>query len=199
MGLLALVARRDHARMGWRPQAGPPCLPHLRASHHLHLDRSDRHALLLLPLPRALPAHWLVRATLAASHQHRRHGHAKGRRSPCRRGAADGEALMRRLTLALLGAALVAFPVVAQQQQKQQAPEAAQQSSPQAESEPTLPKHAWSFDGPFGTYDRASVQRGFQIYSEVCSQCHSMNLLHYRDLGPNGPGGGVGYSEEEVK
>ena len=59
---------------------------------------------------------------------------------------------MRRLTLALLGAALIALPVAAQQQQKQQAPEAAQQqqkqqapeaaqqSSPQAESEPALPK-----------------------------------------------------------
>jgi len=106
---------------------------------------------------------------------------------------------MRRLPLALLGAALIALPVAAQQQQKQQPPEAAQQASPQAESEPALPKQSWSFDGPFGTYDRASVQRGFQIYSEVCSQCHSMNLLHYRDLGPNGPGGGIGYSEDEVK
>jgi ubiquinol-cytochrome c reductase cytochrome c1 subunit len=105
---------------------------------------------------------------------------------------------MRRLTLALLGAALIALPVAAQQQQKQ-APEAATSSSPQEAAEPSLPTHSWSFDGPFGTYDRASVQRGFQIYSEVCSQCHSMNLLHYRDLGPNGPGGGVGYSEDEVK
>ena len=67
------------------------------------------------------------------------------------------------------------------------------------EPQPVPPHQKWSFDGPFGTYDRAAVQRGFQIYSEVCSQCHSMNLMYYRDLGPEGPGGGIGYSEDEVK
>jgi ubiquinol-cytochrome c reductase cytochrome c1 subunit len=65
--------------------------------------------------------------------------------------------------------------------------------------QPQLPHQSWSFNGPFGTYDRAAVQRGFQIYSEVCSQCHSMNLLHYSDLGPGGPGGGIGYDEDQVK
>jgi ubiquinol-cytochrome c reductase cytochrome c1 subunit len=61
-------------------------------------------------------------------------------------------------------------------------------------------KHpGWSFTGPFGTYDRAALQRGFQVYSEVCSQCHSMNLMYYRDLGPSGPSGGIGYTEDEVK
>jgi ubiquinol-cytochrome c reductase cytochrome c1 subunit len=44
------------------------------------------------------------------------------------------------------------------------------------------PKVPWSFKGPFGTYDRAALQRGFQVYNEVCSNCHSMNLLSYRDL-----------------
>jgi len=47
---------------------------------------------------------------------------------------------------------------------------------------PPLPKQAWSFNGPFGTYDRASLQRGFQVYNEVCSACHSMKLLSYRNL-----------------
>ena len=55
------------------------------------------------------------------------------------------------------------------------------------------PKVAWSFNGPFGTYDRAAVQRGFQVYNEVCSNCHSMNLLSYRNLT------GIGLSEEQVK
>jgi ubiquinol-cytochrome c reductase cytochrome c1 subunit len=62
-----------------------------------------------------------------------------------------------------------------------------------AQEQPPLPKQSWSFDGPFGTYDRAAAQRGFQVYEEVCSHCHSMNLLHYRDLA------GIGYSEEEIK
>jgi ubiquinol-cytochrome c reductase cytochrome c1 subunit len=48
-------------------------------------------------------------------------------------------------------------------------------------------------DGPFGKFDRQQVQRGYQVYKEVCSACHSMNLVHYRDLAE------LGYSEAEVK
>lgn len=55
---------------------------------------------------------------------------------------------------------------------------------------------AWSFDGPFGHYDRAALQRGFQVYKETCSACHSMNLLSLRNLGE--PGGPT-FSEAEVK
>ena len=51
----------------------------------------------------------------------------------------------------------------------------------------------WPQDGVTGTYDRATLQRGFQVYREVCSACHSMNLLYYRDLT------GLGYNEAEVK
>jgi ubiquinol-cytochrome c reductase cytochrome c1 subunit len=51
----------------------------------------------------------------------------------------------------------------------------------------------WSFYGAFGTYDRAALQRGFQVYREVCSACHSMNLLAYHDLD------GIGYSPDEIK
>lgn len=46
----------------------------------------------------------------------------------------------------------------------------------------------WSFSGPFGTFDRAQLQRGFQVYKEVCAACHSMNLMSYRNLvQPGGP------------
>jgi ubiquinol-cytochrome c reductase cytochrome c1 subunit len=64
-----------------------------------------------------------------------------------------------------------------------------------------IPGQSWSFDGPFGTFDRASLQRGFQVYKEVCAACHSLNLVHYRDLGPPGIGGsgGLGFSADEVK
>lgn len=51
----------------------------------------------------------------------------------------------------------------------------------------------WPFDGAFGTFDRASIQRGFQVYKEVCSACHSMKYLSYRNLEQ------VGFSEAEVK
>jgi ubiquinol-cytochrome c reductase cytochrome b/c1 subunit len=50
------------------------------------------------------------------------------------------------------------------------------------------PALKWSFAGPFGKYDEAQLQRGFKIYREVCSACHSMNLLSFRNLAePGGP------------
>jgi ubiquinol-cytochrome c reductase cytochrome c1 subunit len=45
-----------------------------------------------------------------------------------------------------------------------------------------IPETRFSFEGLFGTFDRASAQRGFQVYKEVCSACHSMRLLSYRNL-----------------
>lgn len=49
-------------------------------------------------------------------------------------------------------------------------------------------KVAWSFDGPFGKFDQAQLQRGYKVYAEVCSSCHSMNLMYYRNLAqPGGP------------
>lgn len=55
------------------------------------------------------------------------------------------------------------------------------------------PDTDFSFDGPFGTFDRASAQRGFQVYKEVCSNCHSMRLLSYRNLRE------LGLSDAEVR
>ena len=54
----------------------------------------------------------------------------------------------------------------------------------------------WSFKGITGKFDRSSLQRGYQVYKEVCSSCHSMQYLSYRNLGePGGPE----FSIEEVK
>ncbi|MGD1868520.1 MAG: cytochrome c1 [Neomegalonema sp.] len=48
--------------------------------------------------------------------------------------------------------------------------------------------HDWSFEGPFGTFDRQQLQRGWQVYSEICASCHSMDYLSFRNLGePGGP------------
>src|SRR6185369_2463576 len=44
----------------------------------------------------------------------------------------------------------------------------------------------WSFEGPFGKFDTAQLQRGYKVYREVCSACHSMNLLYFRNLGQKG-------------
>src|SRR5579864_9072555 len=48
---------------------------------------------------------------------------------------------------------------------------------------------SFSFEGPFGTYDRGALQRGFQVYKEVCSACHSLSRVAIRNLAdPGGPG-----------
>ena len=59
-----------------------------------------------------------------------------------------------------------------------------------------LLKTDWSFKGLFGKFDRGSLQRGYQVYTEVCASCHSMKYLSYRNLSePGGPE----FTEEEAK
>ena len=90
---------------------------------------------------------------------------------------------MRRFVPALAAAALLGALSVA----TLGAPSVAQAE------ETTLPEIHWSFQGVFGTFDRAAAKRGFQVYKEICSACHSMNLLHYRNLAA------LGFSDDEVK
>ena len=59
-----------------------------------------------------------------------------------------------------------------------------------------LLKIDWSFKGLFGKFDRGSLQRGYQVYSEVCAGCHSMKYLSYRNLSEKG---GPEFSVEQVK
>jgi ubiquinol-cytochrome c reductase cytochrome c1 subunit len=61
------------------------------------------------------------------------------------------------------------------------------------QSEAEIKKLKWSFEGALGYYDRAALQRGFQVYNEVCAACHGMDLMTYRKLKD------IGFSEEEVK
>ena len=58
---------------------------------------------------------------------------------------------------------------------------------------PKPPAHNWSFNGMFGTFDRASAQRGYQVYREVCAGCHSLRQVDFRHLA------GIGYAEEQIK
>ena len=62
-----------------------------------------------------------------------------------------------------------------------------------AQETPSLPHQEWSFEGVFGTYDLASAQRGFQVYKEVCSACHPVRHLYFRDLAA------IGYNADEIK
>jgi ubiquinol-cytochrome c reductase cytochrome c1 subunit len=59
-----------------------------------------------------------------------------------------------------------------------------------------LLKADWSFKGLFGKFDRGSLQRGYQVYSEVCSSCHSMKYVSYRNLAEKG---GPEFTEAQVK
>jgi ubiquinol-cytochrome c reductase cytochrome c1 subunit len=55
------------------------------------------------------------------------------------------------------------------------------------------PSRDWSFQGIFGTFDRSALQRGFQVYNEVCAGCHSLRLVAYRNLME------IGFTEGQVK
>jgi len=69
-------------------------------------------------------------------------------------------------------------------------------SSNSAEKSKELLNPGWSFKGFFGKFDRASLQRGYQVYTEVCASCHSMKYLSYRNLAEKG---GPEFSEEQAK
>ncbi|MEM7227094.1 MAG: cytochrome c1 [Pseudomonadota bacterium] len=56
-----------------------------------------------------------------------------------------------------------------------------------------LPHISWSFDGVLGKYDRAELQRGLQVYKEVCAACHSLRYVAYRNLVD------LQYNEDEIK
>ena len=61
-----------------------------------------------------------------------------------------------------------------------------------ADEPPQIERQQWSFYGVFGAFDRAAEQRGFEVYKDVCANCHSLNLLAYRDLAE------IGLSANEV-
>ena len=56
-----------------------------------------------------------------------------------------------------------------------------------------LPHNKWSFDGIFGSFDKPQLQRGAQVYLEVCSSCHSLEMVYYRNLMD------IGFDKETVK
>ncbi|WP_371877196.1 cytochrome c1 [Alsobacter ponti] len=71
-------------------------------------------------------------------------------------------------------------------------------SAPVKAAEGTVqpPRQSWTFAGPFGSFDSTQLQRGFKVYREVCSACHSIQLLAFRNLAEKG---GPEFSEAQVK
>lgn len=90
---------------------------------------------------------------------------------------------MKRRLSAALGAAILGLGLAL----------AGPASDLRASESAELPDISWGFNGVFGTFDRAALQRGFQIYEEVCATCHGLNLLYYRNLRD------IGFDKEQVK
>ncbi len=68
-----------------------------------------------------------------------------------------------------------------------------QAGAAQAAEGAALPARDWSFTGIFGKFDTGAMQRGFQVYQEVCSGCHSLRLIAFRNLEA------LGFDEDEIK
>lgn len=62
-----------------------------------------------------------------------------------------------------------------------------------AESDVPVKEVKWPHKGPFGTFDRAALQRGLTVFQNVCNNCHSLKYVHYRDLTQ------LGFTEAQVK
>src|SRR5581483_3014257 len=162
--LLDLRGRRDPARLSRLAAAGRRLC---RPLAHLH-------GLLLHPLPHHPAGDRTDRAAETAARLDYRVGAGEGRHSRSRRGEGLGPMTRVRLFLALAFAIGAVTPLAAEE-----APAAANPTSfPLKEPEP----QRWPFAGFFGRYDQAQLQRGFQVYKEVCSNCHSLKLVAFRHL-----------------
>jgi ubiquinol-cytochrome c reductase cytochrome c1 subunit len=76
------------------------------------------------------------------------------------------------------------------------APTAAPAAAAVVIAAPEVEQQPWSFGGIFGRYDQNQLRRGFQVFKEVCSSCHSANLLSFRNLDEEG---GPEYSDAQIK
>jgi len=107
-----------------------------------------------------------------------------------------------RLMLASIFALFAAVPGYAQAPASEPAAASAVQPATSPPPRPVIveklpPRNAnFSFEGPFGTFDRAALQRGFQVYREVCSACHSLNYIAFRNLADEG---GPGLRADQVR
>jgi ubiquinol-cytochrome c reductase cytochrome c1 subunit len=97
---------------------------------------------------------------------------------------------MNKLFASLLSLAIIGgLTTVAVAQEKKPATETATPTYPIKEPR----EQKWTFAGPFGYYDKQQLQRGLKVYAEVCSACHSMNLVPFRTLV------NLGYSDAQIK
>src|SRR5262249_33869863 len=185
--------------LGVRPQLRRPRLFRFAAARgHLPRARATVHDLLFPVLPRGDAGGGMDRETKGAAGQHHRirarsGGGAAGDEasgaSPPRAGAGAMNVGMLRAFARVAGVA-AAFAL-------QIGPAlAADDATDIATHEPSFEAQSWSFNGPFGVYYNAQLKRGFLVYKTICSNCHSMRLLSYRNLAESG---GPEFSPDEVK
>ncbi|PYE27177.1 ubiquinol-cytochrome c reductase cytochrome c1 subunit [Rhizobium sp. PP-CC-3A-592] len=107
----------------------------------------------------------------------------------------DSKTMKKLITGLFLATSLLAGPVLAQENAPHEGTTATEEHGGGTPHFPIKKPHQedWSFAGPFGHYDKGQLQRGLKVYTEVCSACHSMNLVAFRTLE------GLGYSEAQVK
>src|SRR4029079_19445325 len=152
---------------------------------HLCYRGAPSHRLLLPAFPRDPAGARLFRDAEAAAEidfgagaRQERH---RGRNRRARAWKELRRAIMRKTALLIAAAALLGSASV---------------SADAAEQVVHIDRQPWSFAGPFGTYDRAQLQRGYRVYKEVCAACHAMKLVAFRNLAqPGGPG----FSEAQAK
>jgi ubiquinol-cytochrome c reductase cytochrome b/c1 subunit len=156
---------------------------------------------LLFPvLPPGHAGGWVDREAEGTPRKHHRIGaraagdagrRAKARASPPCSGA-SGMTKPSPIGLALIAGSVIAFAGALKVAVAEDAKQAAEPVNHEAQFE----SQKWSFTGPFGYFDNAQLQRGYHVYKQICSNCHSMRLLSYRNLGELG---GPEFSPEAVE
>ena len=153
------------------------------------VDRAHLHIRLFRLLPHYHARSQLYREDEADPDVDRRRGARqdkdRGGHGRLMRDRSQGSSTMIRVkfsALALAALALVAAGAVAAVAQDEA-------------DQPKPPRQDWSFSGMFGIYDRAQLQRGFQVYKEVCSTCHALSIPFRTLADPGGPG----FTEDQVK
>src|SRR6476659_17587 len=149
------------------------------AGRRLSRARTHPHHLLFPVLPRGHAAGRVDREAEGPAGKHHRIGARAagnaGRRSKARasspRAGASGMRIHPSTGLTLAAGLLLAVTLPC---------------GPGMTEEPQVESQSWSFEGPFGSFDNAQLQRGYHVYKQICSNCHSMQLLSYRNLGEEG-------------
>ena len=150
------------------------------------------HALLFRVLPGDHAARREVRETQPAARQHRQLGAEQRAAS-----FGDGVMIATRFVFAMVVAAVASAPASAQEAVASAVKTAPAPAAHAVEVEQLPPRDGnFSFEGPFGTFDRAALQRGFQVYKDVCSACHALKHIAFRNLADEG---GPGLTADQVR